>query len=99
MTARYSPVAIALHWLIAGLIVANFVIAGMAEDMPKAEAGAFMATHKAIGISVLFFSVFRLFWRVGHKPPPLPETIAGWQAGLGKAEHRLLYFLMISAPP
>lgn len=98
MTARYSTVAIALHWLIAGLIIANFVVAGMAEDMPKAEAGAFMATHKSIGISVLLFSLFRLFWRVGHKPPPLPETIAGWQAGLGKAVHWIFYFLMIAVP-
>ena len=56
MTARYSTVAIALHWLIAALIIANFVVAGMADDMPKAEAGAYMATHKSIGISIMLFS-------------------------------------------
>jgi cytochrome b561 len=98
MPNRYSNIAIALHWLIAGLIIANFVVASMAEDLPRAEAGAYMATHKAIGISVLLFSLFRLFWRVGHKPPPLPQSIAGWQVSLGKTVHVLFYVLMIAVP-
>jgi cytochrome b561 len=98
MTQRYSTVAIAMHWLIAGLIIANFVIANIAEDMPRAEAGAYMASHKALGISILLFSLFRLFWRLGHKPPPLPDSIAGWQAAAGKAVHWLFYFLMIAVP-
>jgi cytochrome b561 len=98
MTQRYSIIAIAMHWLIAGLIIANFVIANIAEDMPRAEAGAYMAFHKALGISVFLFSLFRLFWRLGHKPPPLPDSIAGWQAAAGKAVHLIFYFLMIAVP-
>jgi cytochrome b561 len=57
-----------------------------------------MAAHKAVGISILLFSLFRLFWRIGHKPPPLPDSIAGWQASLGKAVHWLFYFLIIVVP-
>jgi cytochrome b561 len=98
MTQRYSSVAIAMHWLIAGLIITNFVIATVAEDMPRAEAGAYMASHKALGISILLFSLFRLFWRLGHKPPPLHESIAGWQAAAGRGVHWLFYFLMIAVP-
>ena len=39
MNNRYSKVAIAFHWVIAALIVSNFVLASMAEDAPKAIAG------------------------------------------------------------
>jgi len=95
---KYSKVAILFHWLIAILVIANFVLASMAEDLPREAQGALMAPHKALGVSILFLSVLRLFWRIGHKPPPLPESIAGWQAGLGKFVHLLFYFLIIAVP-
>jgi cytochrome b561 len=98
MTQRYSTVAIAMHWLIAGLVIANFIIINVSEGVPRAEAGPYMAMHKSVGISILLFSLFRLFWRVGHKPPPLPATVSGWQAGLGKAVHWIFYFLIIAVP-
>ncbi len=98
MPIRYSGVAIALHWVIAALIISNFVVASITEDLPLAEGAAYMAAHKAIGISILLFSLFRLFWRVGHKPPPLPQSIASWQVRLGKTVHVLFYFLMIAVP-
>ena len=95
---KYSKVAILFHWLIAILVIANFVLASMAEDLPREAQGALMAPHKALGVSILFLSVLRLFWRIGHKHPPLPESIAGWQAGLGKFVHLLFYFLIIAVP-
>ncbi len=95
---KYSKVAILFHWLIAILVIANFVLASIAEDLPREAQGALMAPHKALGVSILFLSVLRLFWRIGHKPPPLPESIAGWQAGLGKFVHLLFYFLIIAVP-
>lgn len=98
MPSRYSKGAILFHWLIAVLIIANFVLASMAEDAPRAVAGSYMASHKALGISILALSVLRLFWRFGHKAPPLPASIAGWQAALGKAVHWIFYFLMIAVP-
>ena len=35
MISKYSKGAIALHWLIAILVIANFVLASMAEDLPR----------------------------------------------------------------
>lgn len=98
MVSKYSKVAIALHWIIAALIVSNFVLASMAEDVARELRGAYMNPHKAIGISILTFSLFRLYWRMGHKPPPLPDAISGWQAKLGKFVHALFYFLIIAVP-
>lgn len=96
--SKYSKTAIVLHWIIAILIVANVTLASMAEDLPRAARAAYMNPHKAIGISILVLSLLRLFWRMGHKPPPLPNAIAGWQAALGKTVHALFYFLMIAVP-
>lgn len=95
---KYSKTAIALHWIIAILIVSNVTLASMSEDLPRAAKAAYMDPHKAIGISILILSLLRLFWRIGHKPPPMPDAITGWQATLGKAVHALFYFLIIAVP-
>ncbi len=98
MVSKYSKVAIALHWILAALIISNFVLASMAEDVARELRGAYMNPHKAIGISILLFSVFRLYWRMGHKPPPLPGAITGWQAKAGRYVHTIFYFLIIAVP-
>ena len=71
---KYSKVAIALHWIVAALIVTNIYLASVAHDLPRELRGPYMDPHKAIGVSILLFSLFRLFWRLGHKPPPLPAA-------------------------
>ena len=98
MTAKYSKIAILFHWLIAILVVANFVLASIAEDMSRAEGAGLMASHKAIGVSILTLSFLRLFWRLGHKPPPLPQAVAGWQAMIGRTVHIIFYVLIIAVP-
>lgn len=95
---KYSKTAIALHWIIAILVVANVVLVSMAEELPREARAIYMDPHKAIGVSILLLSFLRLFWRLGHKPPPIPDAIAGWQAKLGKTVHALFYFLIIAVP-
>jgi cytochrome b561 len=95
---KYSKTAILLHWAIAILVVTNVVLVSMAGELPRAAKAAYMNPHKAIGISILLLSLLRLFWRLGHKPPPMPDAITGWQAKLGKTVHALFYFLIIAVP-
>lgn len=95
---KYSKTAIALHWIIAILVVANVVLVSMAEELPREARAIYMDPHKAIGVSILLLSFLRLVWRLGHKPPPIPDAIAGWQAKLGKTVHALFYFLIIAVP-
>jgi cytochrome b561 len=95
---RYSRGAVILHWLIAVLIVLNFLAAAVAEDMPKAEAAQVMANHKAIGITVLLLTLLRIGWRFARPTPPLVETLKAWEAAVAKVTHSLFYFLMLAIP-
>jgi cytochrome b561 len=98
MVWKYSKVAILFHWLIALLVIANYVLASMAEDLPRAAQAAYMSPHKALGVSILVFTVLRLLWRLFNKPPPLPEELPRWQSALGQTVHVLFYFLIIMVP-
>ena len=72
---RYTAVAQALHWLIAALIVTQFTLAYMADDLPiGAHKLALLARHKSFGMTVLMLAILRLLWRLGHTPPPLPSA-------------------------
>ena len=67
-SARYSRGAVVLHWLIAGLIILNYVVAWMAEDKPREEAMAIMGNHKAIGILILLFTLAQGLYLSKHLP-------------------------------
>lgn len=95
---RYSRGAIALHWIIALLIVTNFVLAWVAEDLPDEQKYALIGNHKAIGLTVLVLTVVRIFWRLTHKAPPLLDTLKTWEAALSKVVHVLMYGLMLAIP-
>src|SRR3546814_5492714 len=51
-TSRYSAVAIALHWVIALLIVANIALGLGHELFGRANELAIMAAHKSIGLTI-----------------------------------------------
>ncbi|MCJ2186157.1 cytochrome b [Novosphingobium beihaiensis] len=97
-TQHYSRVAVVLHWLIAVLIALNFAAAWIAEDMPKVQKMEIMATHKAIGLTILALTLVRIVWRLMHKAPPLSSALAAWEAALAKVTHGLFYFLMLFIP-
>lgn len=96
--SRYSSVAIALHWTIALLIVANVIGALVAEGADKATAAAIMSLHKSNGLTILVLSLVRLAWRLAHGFPPFPPTTAAWDAFLARANHVVFYVMMIVVP-
>lgn len=94
----YSTIAIWLHWIIAILVIANIGLAELTEDLSREARGPYMDFHKAFGITILFLSIARLGWRLGHKPPPLPGNMPGWQMITAKVSHILFYVLLIGLP-
>lgn len=96
--ARYSTGAMILHWVIAAGVIANLVLAELAEDLKGAAADAFMDPHKAIGMSILALTVLRIVWRLTHKPPPLAQTMSTLEVLLARATHTFFYVLLIAIP-
>lgn len=99
MKTHYDKVAIALHWLMAACIVLMLFLGLTMEDYTPLEA-RFRAVnfHKALGITLLALAVLRLLWRLGHRPPPLPEHMNRLERLAANASHYLLYFFMIAIP-
>lgn len=97
---RYSGVAIAFHWAIAILILANFPIAWTmgGRDIDKSTAFALFQLHKSIGLLVLVLSVGRLLWRVQNPPPALPSNMQSWERTLSQIVHVLFYVAMVGTP-
>jgi cytochrome b561 len=97
---RYTRTAIALHWLIAALVLVEFVHGWWMQEIPKQPPGlradAFNL-HKSAGLVVLALMLIRLGWRIAHRPPALPPMLK-WQTLLAKANHVLLYTMVIAMP-
>lgn len=96
--ARYSSVAIFIHWSVALLIVFSFVVGLTVDNFPKSWTGAVINTHALAGLSVLALTIFRLVWRLRHKPPEYPRDIGPTVRRLSHLVQTALYVLMIVVP-
>lgn len=95
--ARYSTVAIILHWLIAALIVFQVILAWRMDGRTP-QGFALFQLHKSVGITILALSLARLAWRLTHRPPALPATMPSWEKLLAHITHVGLYVIMIGLP-
>lgn len=97
---RYTPVAIALHWLVAALVIGQIAWGWWMQEIPKQPVGPRVDgfnLHKSLGLTILALMLVRLGWRIGHPPPALPPLPA-WQVRLAGATHALLYVLLVLQP-
>jgi cytochrome b561 len=96
---RYGAVAQAFHWLIAALIVTQFVLANMADDLPLgAHKLALLARHKSFGMTILMLAILRLLWRLKNPPPSLPDHMGPLERKLARATHIAFYVLLFAMP-
>lgn len=96
---RYSAVAQAFHWLIAGLIISQFVLANLAEDLPIGiHKLALLARHKSFGMTIAMLAILRLLWRLKNPPPTLPAGMSTLEHALARATHFAFYFLLFAMP-
>jgi cytochrome b561/polyisoprenoid-binding protein YceI len=95
---RYSAVAIVLHWTIAAAIVVQVLLAWRMHGPSTPERFAVFQLHKSVGVTILALSLARLAWRLTHRPPPLPDTLARWERILARLTHTFFYVVMIGMP-
>lgn len=96
--ARYSRVAMVLHWTIALLIIFNFAFGYFMSDLPEPWRGVIVSGHFSAGITVLLLTAVRIVWRALHAPPPYPEWMKSWERKLAHLVHVGLYGAMILVP-
>jgi cytochrome b561 len=96
--ARYTRIAMLLHWLVALLILINVTLALAVDSLPEGWERPIIDTHKSIGITVLGLVLLRLLWRATHAPPPLPSNYPRWEKWSAHLAHALLYVLILALP-
>ena len=90
---RYSNISILLHWLIAGLLITNVLIAIAMHSDP-----AWFVWHKSIGIAVLLLTFVRILWRMTHPWPRFPDTMPNWERAASRTTHIAFYVLLLAVP-
>ncbi|HEY1043126.1 MAG TPA: cytochrome b [Telluria sp.] len=97
---RYSSTAIALHWLMAAMIIANFTLGLVMVDIAGLTPAKlrYFSWHKWAGVTILLLATVRLLWRLSHPAPALPDTMPAWEKLAARASHTLLYVLLFAVP-
>ncbi len=96
---HYSRTAVALHWLIALLIVFAFSLGLYMHELPLSPSKLKLYSyHKWIGVTVFVLAVLRLLWRLRVPPPSLPKTLGRWSQRAAHATHYGLYLLILIVP-
>ena len=97
--AHYTRAAIALHWLVALLILANLALGFYTVDLPLSPRKLrLFSWHKWVGVTVFILAGARLLWRLSHPVPPLPAAMPAWERRAAHVSHFLLYLLFFAAP-
>jgi cytochrome b561 len=100
---RYTTVAIALHWILAVLVISLVFVGWWMGDAiedkdTRAQALQVFPIHKSTGMTVLALTLVRLGWRIAHKPPPLPAGMAAWEKAVARVSHWAFYGLLLALP-
>jgi cytochrome b561 len=98
IVARYSHIAILLHWVIAALILTNLGLGWWMQTLDGLSQFEKFQLHKSIGVLVLLLSVARLLWRMTHAAPPYPATMKPWEKLAASSVHWAFYGIMIGLP-
>jgi cytochrome b561 len=96
---RYATPTIILHWLVALLIVAAFVLGTIMTDMRISPTKLqYYSYHKWLGVTVLGLVALRLITRLLTQAPAYPAHMSELQKKVANGTHVFLYFLMFAVP-
>jgi cytochrome b561 len=99
-TVGYSRASVALHWLLAALLIAQLVLGWWMVDLPKSPPGlraGWFNVHKSVGLVLAVLVALRLAWRASH-PVEDAAGMPRWQHAVAQATHGMLYACMLLMP-
>jgi cytochrome b561 len=105
--ARYTRVAIVLHWAIAAFIIFNLCTGFFIESWLHGKLmessrlqikWMSLVLHASSGLTVLALTVARVVWRLLNDPPPYPAGMKPWERHTAHFAHFLLYAAMVLMP-
>ena len=96
---KFSPVAIFLHWAIAGCIVLSVafgLISGYADTAEVTRAT--LEIHQSLGVTIFLLALVRVGWRMTHAAPKLPDAMPRSQKIAAAITHGTLYLILFVMP-
>lgn len=96
---RYSPVGIAFHWVMAGMVLFQLGW-GLYTDIvaPGGDKLFAFQVHSAVGLPILILAVLRGVWRILIPGPVNDADRLGWQSVTAHATHYLFYLCFFAIP-
>jgi cytochrome b561 len=96
----YSRTAIALHWLLALLLLGQIAFGWYLEDVPRGTPARTLVVnwHKSFGMILGVLILFRSYWRLTHRAPELPSSRPSWERAAAHVSHWALYACMLIMP-
>jgi cytochrome b561 len=95
----YTGTAKALHWLIVGLLIAQYVVTYLMPNIDRnTQPGTLINLHFSFGGLIISVAVVRLAWRLTHREPAPLGGIPPWQVMSAHLVHWLLYVLLFVMP-
>jgi cytochrome b561 len=94
----YTPFAIALHWIMAALILYAGIHGLLLDGWPKETRMFWINIHSLVGLSILVLLLARMWWRWTHAPPELPADVSELSRRVSHPAHLFIYALMLATP-
>jgi cytochrome b561 len=92
---QYGTTAKVLHWLVAGLLLVQYLIGWLMPDVHAGPPGEPMSFHISFGITILVLILMRFVWRLTHFVAP-DNSLPAWQRLASEAMHWALYVLVLA---
>jgi cytochrome b561 len=94
----YTPIAKTLHWLTAAMVL-TIIPVGIGMTYLQGPLQDFLFhIHRSLGAALIPLIIYRLFYRVTHKPLPLSDDIEPMQKLAAETVHWALYGLLVAQP-
>lgn len=97
---KYNQIAVFLHWLMAIsfflMLASGFYMKNFVTDLSFKY--KLYQWHKSLGLLLLCLAIYRIFWRLKHQPPSLPNQFNQFTQKLARLGHISFYFWMLMLP-